>query len=293
MKDLYYAILMFASMLFWGLAWINAKVLSNYLDSYNLIFWRFLIASVSLLPVAWFMGLKFKISLKTLLLSFITAILMLMYNYAFFEGTKYGNAGFGGVLVTTLNPILTFFVIAILAKKNLTKKEYLALFLGAVGSLIMLEIWKFGIDIWFKDGIKYFLMAAILWVFVTVASSKNSEVSSIIYSFYVYIFMIIIDYVFVLNFSVKIESFDYIFWLNLFAVSLLAVTFATTVYFLATTKRGSKYASAFIFLVPFSAAIFAYIFLGEKLKLTTIIGGVIVMAAIYILQGFEWHKRNK
>ncbi len=278
-------------MLSWGLAWINAKVLSYYLDSFSLIFWRFLIASISLFFVAKALKLSLKIDIKTLLLSFLAALLMLLYNYFFFQGTKFGNAGFGGVLVTTLNPILTFFAIAILTSKNLGKKEYFALFLGALGSFIMLKIWESGTNIFFENGVQYFLLAAFTWVFITLLSSINKQVSTIVFSFYIYLGVIILDYLFFLNEIPLLKGFDSIFWINLLAISFFAVTFATTIYFLATIKLGSKKASAYIFLVPFSAAFFAWIFLDEKLEITTIIGGVIVLLAIYILQDYNWHKR--
>jgi len=285
-------------MLAWGLAWINAKVLSNYLDSFSLIFWRFLIAAISLVFVAKFLKHSLKIDFKTFFVAFIAAILMLFYNYFFFRGTSLGDAGFGGVLVTTLNPILTFFAVAILQRKNLGKKEYFALFLGALGSFIMLEIWQYGFGVFTQNAIKYFLLAATTWVFITLVSTLNKKATAVVFSFYMYLLVVFIDYLFFLDRKLTpIYNFDWIFWLNLFAISLFAVTFATTVYFLATVQKGSKYASAFIFLVPFSAAIFATIFLGEKLKNTTIIGGLIVVVAIYILQDYKWHnilfKRRK
>ncbi|HHD74640.1 MAG TPA: EamA family transporter, partial [Nitratifractor sp.] len=120
------SILMFFAMLFWGLTWINAKVLSHYLDAYNLIFWRFLFSTVTIAPVVLYFRESFRVSFKNLLLSFIGALFLTLYNYLFFEGTKYGDAGFGGILVTTLNPILTFFIVALITLKKLTKRELFA-----------------------------------------------------------------------------------------------------------------------------------------------------------------------
>ncbi len=246
MKDISLSILLFFAMLAWGLAWINAKILSDYLDSYSLIFWRFLIAALSLVFVAKALKHSLKIDVKTFIVAFLAAILMLFYNHFFFKGTHLGDAGFGGVLVTTLNPILTFFAVALLQRKNLGKREYFALLLGAVGSFIMLEIWEYGFGVFTQNGIKYFLLASFTWVFITLISTLNRKTSAVVFSFYMYIAVVFIDYFFFLDRKIiPIFNFDWIFWLNLFAVSLFAVTFATTVYFLATVQKGSKYASAF------------------------------------------------
>jgi len=285
MKKELLLILMFISMTFWGLAWINAKILSNYLDTYNLIFWRFLFATISLVPVIILLKQSFKITFYNLCLAFFSAILLIIYNYFFFSGTKIGNAGFGGVLVTTINPVLTFFIVALITLKKLGKIEIFALFLATLGVVIMLKIWQFGVDIWFDNGIKYFLLAALMWVFITIASSKTKNISPLTFSIYMYAFTTILNAIFILKGVISpILNFDFIFWLNFIAVSILAVSVATTIYFMATAKMGSKWASGFIFLVPFSAAIFAWLFLEEKLEITTIIGGVIVMFSVYILQ---------
>ena len=85
----------------------------------------------------------------------------------------------------------------------------------------------------------------------------------------------------------SIEKFDYIFWINLLLLSLFGTTFGTSVYFISTSKWGSKRASSYFFLVPFSAVIFAYIFLGEKLSIYTIIGGALSIVAIYLINGYN------
>lgn len=78
-------------------------------------------------------------------------------------------------------------------------------------------------------------------------------------------------------------DFDLIFWLNLILLSIGAQVFGTTVYFIATTKLGPSKASSFIFIVPITAPIFSMIFIGEKLEISTIIGGIMTMTAVYLI----------
>ena len=66
---------------------------------------------------------------------------MTSYNYFYFKGTQVGLAGAGGVLVTTLNPINTAILAAILYKIRLYKKDIYGMILGLIGGGLIIEIW--------------------------------------------------------------------------------------------------------------------------------------------------------
>jgi drug/metabolite transporter (DMT)-like permease len=164
-------ILMFIAMLSWGATWVNAKILGSYLNSYELIFLRFLIASIALLPIIYFLKLKLNIGLKNFALAFSSGLLLVLYNYLFFKGCYYGDAGFGGVLVTTLNPIITFLLVSLISFKKISKKEAFALSLGAIGTMTILQIWSVGLNVWLERGVRSFLLASFTWPFITILSS--------------------------------------------------------------------------------------------------------------------------
>ena len=63
----------------------------------------------------------------------------------------------------------------------------------------------------------------------------------------------------------------------------MATTVATSYYFYATTKIGAERASSFIFLVPISAALSSWFFIGEIIRYYTIIGGILGMLAVFII----------
>ena len=65
------------------------------------------------------------------------------------------------------------------------------------------------------------------------------------------------------------------------------MSFGTSIYFFASKRPGPKRSSSFILLVPFSAMIFAMIFLGEPMTASTIIGGLIGITSVYILNRDE------
>ena len=80
---------------------------------------------------------------------------------------------------------------------------------------------------------------------------------------------------------------DLAFWGNLFFSATITTSLATTFYFVATSKIGASKASSFIFMVPFSAALGSWIFLGEVIEVHTIVGGILGIAAVYILNKKE------
>jgi len=286
------SILMVLAMIAWGSTWVSAKILMLYLDAYSLIFWRFLFSALTLGAVLLFLKNSFKIDKRGLFLALITAIGLIAYNYFFFLGTHFGEAGFGGVLVTTLNPILTFIIIAIISKKVLSNQDIVSLILGVVGVLLILKVWKLNIS--YNKGVIYFLLAAATWPWITILSSYFKKGSPLTFSFYMFSFTTIGVFLLFLNFKVpSVENFDYTAWINLLALSIYGTTFGTSIYFMASSKWGGKKASGYFFLVPFSAVIFAYIFLNENIDIFTIIGGVFTILAIYKLNGYNFNIKRR
>ena len=81
----------------------------------------------------------------------------------------------------------------------------------------------------------------------------------------------------------SVFEFDFIFWINLIILSFIAMSFGTSIYFLASTELGPKQASAYIFLVPITAIGFAMLFLSEQLQLSTLVGGMLGIYAVYLI----------
>jgi len=289
---------MVISMIFWGASWVNVKVLTNYINEYELVFLRMGISFLSMIPIFYFYKLSFKIDFKTFGLILIASVILTLYSIIFFLGVEHGTAGFGGALVTTLIPINTFVILAFLHKKTISLKHSFALILGGFGVLTMLNVWNFDLnEIFSKDNI-YFLIASILWPILTIVSSKAVKLNAMVFTFYVYIISTIFLYFFYIDdvLFTNILEFDYKFWLNLFIVSILSTTFATSIYFLGITKLGTKEVSTFIFLVPTSALVLSAIFLDEKISFTTVLGTICTIIAIYILNNlnlFKLFRTNK
>jgi len=210
---------------------------------------------------------------------------MFLTNIGFLFGVKNGFAGAGGVLVTGLNPVFTFFLTIILLREKASLKQILILSLGLTGGLIMLEIWNTSSSQILDDGNIFFLLASSSWAFVTILSHKiQKKVHFITYCFYIYGFCTIYGLLFSLaNHAMFPIPSEIPYWLNILYLSIGATTIATTIYFLCTKQLGSRLASSFIFTVPVSAMFFSWLLLGEVPQLPTLIGGTLTILAVYLL----------
>ena len=269
----------------WGLSWTNGKILSQYCSSSILAFWRFFLSSIFMIPVLIFTKNNFTVPSDGIKYIIIGSILIFSYNIFFFMGSNLGFANVGGVFVPTLNPIITFILSIIIFREIIYKKDIIGLIFGICGGIIVLEAWTLSYSQMTANGNLYFLLASISWGIMSIVSEKSHKaLATLTFSFWVYFISSIFCFIMNINNDVLIVlDFDLIFWLNLILLSIGAQVFGTTVYFIATTKLGPSKASSFIFIVPITAPIFSMIFIGEKLEISTIIGGIMTMTAVYLI----------
>ena len=285
MKDLKLNILMVIAMLTWGLSWTNAKIIGEYSDPPLIMLWRFFIASLSFIPILYFSKNNFKIHLSYLPHLLANSLFMVLYNFFYFKGTQIGLAGKGGVLVTTLNPILTALVVNLFFDGSFSRKGVSGLIMGLLGGSVILRIWELDITDLINSGNLYFLFASMSWVSVTIITSRTKDIIPFMtYSFWsftiAFLFCIPLAYN---QDTFTVFNFDWLFWINLSLLSIGAMSFGTSIYFYTSTELGAKRASSFILLVPFSAMIFAMFFLNEPLSATTFFGGLMGVTAIYLI----------
>ena len=279
----FFFFLLFLAMIGWGGSWVNVKVLSSYVTPFELVFVRFFITSISMIPLLLYLKKSFKIDLKTLGLVIIAALLMLAYMKYFVLGTKLGTASLGGAFVTTLIPINTFLILVIFFKRPMSKKDGFALLLGAFGVMSILGVWHLSSEQIFTKYNLYFILASLFWPLLTIVSSKSTKVSPLVFTFYMYVATTVLDLFLIDISAIETSHWDSVFWGNMIFLSLIATTFSTSVYFVGIEKLGSKEVSSFIFLVPFSAIGLSAIFLGETISLWMIVGTVMSIIAVALL----------
>ena len=277
-------ILMSISMVTWGVAWTSAKIVNTYLDYNSLVFLRFLIGFITIIPFLYFRKINFfKVPISSYINISITSLLFFLYNQCFFIGTNIGDPGKGGVFVTTTNPIITFIII-VLIKRHVNYFKLIAIIIGIIGGLCTLNIFNIGLNAFVFKGNQYFIFCSISWGIMSIIMANGQKnMDSIWYIAFCYALTAIIALFFAdINTILKISNYDFIFYIN-FAVVVIAMSFGTSIYIIATHKLGPVIASTFIFSVPFIAMGTAYLFLNEPLGINVVIGGMLSLVSIYLI----------
>lgn len=291
-KNLFFFLLLL-SMIAWGASWINVKIICHYIDVYEMIFMRYFISAVAMIPIIIMLKQSFKIDFKSFLLVLLSSLVLIAYMNFYYLGTKYGTASLGGAMVTTLIPINTFIILALMRTKKVTRRDTFALIVGAIGVLTMLNVWSLDSKEIFLIQNLYFFLGSILWAVLTIISSKSTKISPIVFTFYMYVVMIVLVWTFVIDSSIIIShEYDSKFWINMLCMSLLSTTFANTIYFLGIERLGAREVSSFTFLVPFAAIVLSAIFLDEKISIAMVAGTILTIVAVKMLNDIKILKRK-
>jgi drug/metabolite transporter (DMT)-like permease len=273
------------AMFLWGGGWSALKVLTQNLEMEVIVFWRFFIMSLSFLPILYFVKEPLRLNKQKVKFIASSSVLNIAFMVSSFFGIKYGLAGSGGVIITTLSPIVTFLFMAVFFKNKIYHRQYIGLLIGIVGGFIMLELND--ISLFLNSSNIYFLLCAIIWAGVTILSQHSHQhISPIHYSFFISIVATIATfiYAFSLDFDLLgVFTQDTTFWVAMIYLAVLGQSVATTIFFIASGKLGSQKTSSFMFLVPIFALLIASILLQEPIETHILLGGALSLIAVFFI----------
>lgn len=275
--------LLFLAMIGWGGSWVNAKVLSQYITPFELVFVRYSLTAISMVPILLYLKKSWRVNLRTTGIIIIASIFLLAYTYYFVLGTKLGTASLGGAFVTTLIPINTFLILVVFFKRPFVKKDIIALVIGAIGVMTILGVWHLDKEHIFTTYNLYFVLAAIMWPLLTIISSKATGVSPLVFTFYMYVCSTLMSLMFFNVESLHVNEWGGEFWAHMLFLAFGATTFSTTIYFLGIERLGAKEVSSFIFLVPFAAIGLSILILDEPFNVWMVLGTALTIIAVALL----------
>ena len=273
----------------WALSRVSTKYLSFYISEDEVVVYRFFLSALSTLPLLIWMKIPMKISLKNFLICIFLAFFLIVNYRTYFMGMQRGAVGLGAALVTVLIPIFVYIMMIFSKKSKPILKDWLALILGVTGVTLMLDLGQLNLERIVTGGNIYFVLAALTYAMFTVAASYMRNIHVLTINFYVCLLGFLIDWnlAFDSNDLNKLGSMDYIFWINIFFVSVIAGTAITAVYYSGLRIIGSKKSSAFSILTPFFAIALGAIFFGEMITIYNAIGILMAVLALIILNDLK------
>ena len=270
-------------MFLWGGGWSALKILTYNLSMEVIVFWRFFIMSIAFLPIIYFMREPLTLNLSGAKFVASSSILNIAFMVSSFFGIQGGFAGNGGVIITTLSPLMTFLFVSIIFKTKLHASQKFGLLIGLAGGVIMLELND--MSIFLNSSNIYFLICAIIWAGVTMLSQHSHEhIHPIHYSFYIAVIATFVSFIYGYNSDLSsVFKQGKEFWIALIYLAVLGQSVATTIFFIASGKLGSERTSSFMFLVPLFSLLIAWLILGENIEIHILMGGSISLIAVYFI----------
>ncbi len=277
-------------MFLWGGGWSALKIITPEMPMEVIVFWRFFIMSISFLPILYFVKQPLAVNRSNIKYILASSLLNILFMVFAFFGVKYGLAGSAGVIITTLSPVMTFLLAALIFKKRLLNIQYIGLFIGVTGGFIMLELSD--LSLFFNSSNVYFLLCAVIWAGVTILSQySHKHIHPIHYSFFISVVSSAATFIYGYDSGLLgVFDQDAEFWSALIYLAVLGQSVATTIFFMASGKLGSEKTSSFMFLVPVFALLIAWALLGEPVEMHILIGGMLSLVSVYFINKKEGNK---
>ena len=272
----------FIFILLWSSAFITTKPIIDHSEPFTALAFRFFIVALGFFLYSLYLKKSLFIKRKNLFESIFSGILFHgIYLGGVFFSISIGMPAGIAALIVTLQPILTNILSGPILNENVTKQQWIGVFLGFSGATLVLG-WDLNSNIPF-----YGLLATIISLLAITTStiwqkklSNNLPLSvSNFYQaiggclFHILIIVLIVDpYI---NFT---KTFLIAMSHQIFLVSFGAFTILM---FLIKKNSASKTVSIF-FLIPAVSAFMGWFFLGEILTKIDLLGFLIATVGVYI-----------
>ena len=270
--------------LLWSFAFVAGKTAVTYCPPLILLAARFSLAGVLILGITALRGERWSLSLRdTLVFAVIGVANNALYLGLGYTGLKTVSAGLGGLIVSA-NPVFTAVFAALLLNEQLTWRKIAGLLLGIVGV---------GMIVWHRMAVGTDSLHGILF---TLASLASIVVGTILFKLLAPKGSLWIGNgvqniaagIVLIPFALTLSSVDDIVpnWQLLSSFAFLTLggsVLAYVIWFHLLRVCGATAASAYHFLMPPLAMMFAWIVLGEHVAFRDLLGVIPVALGIYLV----------
>lgn len=282
---------------FWGISFPITKVAFESVHPYAFLFYRFLIAALFLAIV--FYKQVLNINLATIKKGTLSGLFLFMGICWQSVGLKYtsaSNAAFIAGIEVVLIPLFAFLFL----KKTVQPKMWVACCLALVGLYVIamssgISNFRIGDLMVFVGSLFYSAYVLYVGKVSTSADSKVSAISFVIIQLFMCTISAGLLTVFTQGPSAIVVPMSVDVWKSLFFVGVLATAYMYCIQNIAQKYiEPEKIALTYLF-EPIFATLFAFLLLNEDITSRTIIGGSLILMAMFIAEVniVRWYKRIK
>ena len=273
--------------LLWAGGFIAAKQITYQAGPFTISFLRFFVVTMVLGVIVAkrekFVKLNWSQFATVLIAAFLGEF---CYNYFFFSGIKYIDASRGSVIIS-LVPIVIAVVSYSLFREKISVRRVLGIILSIVGAWVVISKGQVGAIINGTIGQgELFLMACTVCaaVFTLLSRQLLRQLSPTLTMFYISVFgtaFLFVPALIEMN-QIPVQYASRSFLLNLLYLSVGPSVIAVAIYYDAIKKVGPTRASQYMNLIPVFAVVLAFVFLGEQLSASLIVGGSFVTTGLWL-----------
>lgn len=274
---------------FWGASFIANAIALKSVGSIEIAALRFFIAAplLALITLAWKGWQMFKIELRDLGILVIMALTGVTFMYVIQVTAQNYTTAINASLLINTSVFFILFLSAVFLGEKLTIHKILGAAIGFGGVALLVSGGNLSLDVGpHMIGDLMILVCALLWA---VYSIYGKKIASKYHPLTVLNYLFILGTIGIIPFylltprhdplSIPLSAAGAILFLAVFC-SIVAYL----VYNIALEKMDASRVAIFIYLVPLSTIILAWLLLGESLTLPSIVGGLAVCAGMYIAE---------
>ncbi|GFO62135.1 DMT family transporter [Geomonas paludis] len=280
---------------FWGGTFVAARLAVKEAPPFFSASSRFSIAGICLIALtAWYAakeGKPFPVpkNVRELALLFSLGVTgIFCYNAVFFTGLKLTTAT-SGALIVAINPLLTAVLSALWLRERVTPTQAVGLLVSLLGVAVVISkgSWAVLANFAFNKGDLIMLGAPLCWALYSILGKKAlATFTPLAATAYAALFgtMLLVPAALVEHAVAggPIPSFTLVGWLAILQLALLGTVVGFVWWYQGVGRIGASRAAVFVNLVPFFGALQAALFLGERVVLPQLVGGMLVVAGVYL-----------
>jgi drug/metabolite transporter (DMT)-like permease len=292
-------ILLFSCNLMWALQFTSIKLTQAQVGPYFTVWGPMLLSLFLLFPFIIKDFKKNNRSIKDVLVfvplaalgAFPSQVLMTV-------GTRYSLASNAAIIVLIL-PVLTAFLAFLILKESMTKIRWVCFGISIIGVILCStnDIKQMNLGSKYALGNLVIFLALVGNAYYNVGCKKIADkFTGMELVFYTYLIMVILLTPFVLYYEPdifsKIPSFTTDTWIGMGSLTLFQNFLSMVLFFIALKNLEATDVALSNYLITFFGLPIAAVWLGEKLGLQAIAGGVLVLGSMLLLTIIESRKKE-
>ncbi len=281
--------LVFSAVLFWGLSYISTKFLLNLISPVPLAFYRQVIATATLIPLALYAHALSGITRRDFGIFAIASFVGLVFCFTLKNvGLQYTTASNASMIISAA-PIFTLFSEALFFKLKITRNMISSLVLSIIGVYLLVTLnGRIDVSSTYFFGNLMTIGAMICWVFYTILNKGcNERYSSIKIVTYQSIIAVFLYLPFVALDIGKLRPMHLLSpfsLINLIFLGVCCSAFAYIFYNYSINRLGATVSSSILNLIPVVTVLFGHFLLQEKMSWIQILGMILILVALYLLK---------